>query len=122
MRPFGPDLRERIHRACLDGAGTSEVAARFFVSTAFVRRLRQRYRESNSLAPRKPVVAVRLRLAPYEQVLRQAVRDFPDRTPAEHKQHLGLPASTSTVWRMLGRLGLSRKKKLASPASGSART
>ena len=51
MRPFSDDLRQRIHEACEAGETTAEVAERFGVSTAFVRRLQQRFRETGSLAP-----------------------------------------------------------------------
>ena len=45
MRAFGLDLRVRIFDACQAGGTTAEVADQFAVSTAFVRRLKQRYRE-----------------------------------------------------------------------------
>ena len=38
MRPFSDDLRLRIHDARQAGESTAEVAERFGVSTAFVRR------------------------------------------------------------------------------------
>ena len=44
MRPFSDDLRSRIHEACQSGDSTAEVAERFGVSPAFVRRLKQRFR------------------------------------------------------------------------------
>ena len=45
MRAFGLDLRVRIFDVCQAGGTTAEVADQFAVSTAFVRRLKQRYRE-----------------------------------------------------------------------------
>ena len=52
MRPFSDDLRLRIHEARQAGESTAEVAERFGVSTAFVRRLEQRFRLTGCLAPR----------------------------------------------------------------------
>ena len=48
MRPFSDDLRLRIHEARQAGESTAEVAERFGVSTAFVRRLQQRFRQTGS--------------------------------------------------------------------------
>jgi len=111
MRPFSDDLRLRIHEACQVGDSTAEVAERFGVSTAFVRRLKQRFRQTGSLAPLPGGQGRARKLAAHEEVLRQAVREHPDATPAEHRERLKLPASRVTVWRTLRRLRLTRKKK-----------
>jgi transposase len=88
------------------------VAERFGVSTAFVRRLKQRQRETgSSLAPRPGSQGPTPKLKGREAQLRQAVAEYPDATPAEHQDRLKLPASRVTVWRALRRLGLTRKKK-----------
>ena len=50
MRAFRLDLRVRVFAACQDGGSTAEVAEPFAVSTAFVRRLKQRHRSSGSVA------------------------------------------------------------------------
>jgi transposase len=87
------------------------VAERFGVSPAFVRRLKQRFRQTGSLAPRPGGRGPTPKLAGREEELRRAVRERPDATPAEHRDRLKLPASRVTVWRSLRRLGLTRKKK-----------
>jgi transposase len=111
MRPFSDDLRSRIHEACQAGDCTAEVAERFSVSPAFVRRLKQRFRQTGSLAPKPGGRGPAPKLAGREQELRQAVRERPDATPAEHRDRLKLPAARVTVWRTLRRLRLTRKKK-----------
>ena len=111
MRPFSDDLRLRIHEACQAGDSTAEVAERFAVSTAFVRRLKQRFRQTGSLAPLPGGHGPARKLAAHEDALRQAVREHPDATPAEHRDRLKLPAARITVWRTLRRLRLTRKKK-----------
>jgi transposase len=111
MRPFSDDLRLRIHEARQAGEPTSEVADRFGVSTAFVRRLEQRFRLTGCLTPRPHGGGRAPKLADREGDLRRAVRQRPDATPAEHRERLRLPASRVTVWRAMRRLGLTRKKK-----------
>lgn len=111
MRAFSDDLRLRIHEARQAGDSTAEVAERFGVSAAFVRRLEQRFRQTGSLAPLPGGHGPVRQLAAHEDALRQAVRDYPDATPAEHRDRLGLPASRVTIWRALRRLRLTRKKK-----------
>jgi transposase len=52
MRTYSSDLRERVARACDAGhLSRIEIATHFGVSTAWVRRLRQRRRETGSIAP-----------------------------------------------------------------------
>jgi len=111
MRPFSDDLRLRIHEACQAGDSTAEVAEQFRVSPAFVRRLKQRFRQTGSLAPKPGGHGPARKLVAHEEALRQAVRERPDATPAEHRERLKLPAARVTVWRTLRRLGLTRKKK-----------
>ena len=122
MRAFGMDLRVRIFDACQAGGTTAEVAEQFAVSTAFVRRLKQRYREGGSIAPRPGGRGRTTVLAGDEGKIRTAVAAHPDRTPAEHRQHLGLKASVSTVARTLRRLGLTRKKNRPGRPSRTVRT
>src|SRR6516225_9471380 len=53
MKTYSQDLRERVVKACDKGDHTRvEIAALFGVSTAWVRRLLQRRRETGSAAPR----------------------------------------------------------------------
>jgi transposase len=111
MRPFSDDLRLRIHEARQAGDTTAEVAERFGVCAAFVRRLEQRFRQTGCLAPKPHGGGPEPKLAGREEELRQAVAERPDATPAEHRERLKLPASRVTVWRALRCLRLTRKKK-----------
>ena len=111
MRPFSNDLRLRIHEARQAGESTSEVAERFGVSTAFVRRLEQRFRLTGYLAPRPGGHGPATKLDGREEELLRAVAERPDATAAEHRERLKRPASRVTVWRAMRRLGLTRKKK-----------
>ena len=121
------DLRVRVFEARQGGETTAEVAERFAVSPAFVRRLMQRHRETGSLAPSTAGRGPAPRLADRADDLRRVAAAHPDLTPAEVRDRLGVGVSALTVWRMLRRLGLSFKKSRSgrpsrtvrmSPASG----
>ena len=122
MRALSDDLRLRIHNACEAGEGTAEVAERFAVSPATVRRLKRQHRLTGSLAPRPGGRGPAPALAPRFDALRVAVAERPGDTPAEHAARLGLGVSRSTVARALRRLGLTRKKSPSGRPSGTART
>jgi transposase len=119
MAALSMDLRARIFEARQAGESTAEVAERFAVSPAFVRRLLQRHRESGSLAPNSARRGPRPSLEGQLDRIRAFQAQHPDRTPAEIRAQLGLPVSPLTVWRVLRRLGLTRKKSRSGrPSSG----
>ena len=109
--PISADLRLRIFHALQDGETTTEVAERFDVSSAFVRRLHQRERETGSLAPktgprgRPPILNDRV------DDIRKILADRPDPTAGEVRRKLGVDVCVNTVWRAIRRLGLTFKKK-----------
>lgn len=125
MAAISMDLRKRIFEARESGETTSEVAERFSVSPAFVRRLMQRYRETGSLGT--PVSGKKRgrKFAFSEQDLerlRNLVTEKPDRNATELCEELGLDVTPLTVWRALRRLGLTYKKSQYSPQSKTDRT
>lgn len=122
MAAISGDLRLRIFEARQAGDSTAEVAERFSVSPAFVRRLMQRYRETGSLAPKATRRGRKLRLAAHAEAIRELVGRQPDLTPAEVRDRLGLAVSALTVWRMFRRLGLTFKKSRSGPLSRTAPT
>jgi transposase len=122
MAAISMDLRVRIFEARQAGESTAEVADRFAVSPAFVRRLMQRHRDTGSLAPKATRRGPQPRLAGQADELRQLNAQHPDLTPREIRDRLGLAASALTVWRMLRRLGLTFKKSRFAPPSRTART
>jgi len=83
------DLRVRIFEARQAGETTADVAERFAVSPAFVRRLLQRHRETGSLAPSTARRGAARRLAGHADDLRRLNADHPDLTPAEIRDRLG---------------------------------
>jgi len=123
MEAYSLDLRKRVLAACDAGKGTKEVARLFEVSPAWVRRLKQRRRELNTIQPLPKKNGPDPKLTPQHRIrLRQAVEQQPDLTLAELKHKLKLSASVPTICRALRALGLSFKKSRSSPMSRTVRT
>ena len=122
MGAYSMDLRRRVLKDCDAGVGTKAVAQKFSVSESWVRRLKQRRRETGEVAPRPPKnrrVAFRDR---YADRLRAAVAGDPNRTLEELRAHLGVRVSIGTLWQALSDLKISWKKSLSGPPSRPART
>lgn len=122
MRAYSMDLRERVLADCDAGASTTAVAAKFSVSEAWVRRLKQTRRETGRVAPARyrrdrPPAWVRL-----ADRIRDAVRQAPDLTLAEYRERFALPVAVPTLARAMAALGLSRKKSRPARPSGTAPT
>src|SRR5262245_45190854 len=90
MKPCSMDLRERVLADCDAGMATAAVAAKFSVSTAWVRRLLQRRRQTGEVAPRQGRHGPKPSWDAYADRLRDAVRQTPDATLAELRQRLNL--------------------------------
>jgi len=122
-KAYSIDLRLRVLAACDGGMGTAEAAETFAVSEAWVRRAKQRRRETGEVGPRVqarrgPAPA----LEPEYGRLRELNRAAPDLTPAEVRDRLGLAVGPLTVWRALRRLGLTFKKSRTGRPNKAART
>lgn len=111
MRAYSADLRARVLADCDDGAATAEVAERFCVSPAWVRRLKQRRREAGEVAPRYGRPGPKPRLAAHADRLMALARESPGLTAGQYHALLGRPVAVVTVWRALRRLGLTHKKR-----------
>jgi transposase len=123
MEAYSQDLRERVVRACDAGTQTHrEIARRFGVSTAWIRRLLQRRRETGSIGalprgrgPKPKISGQRL------EKLRALVEQDPDATLEELRRRMRLKCAKSTVFLALLRLGLSYKKSHSTPQSNTGR-
>jgi len=124
MNPYSMDLRERVVRACDEGLGTRKaIAERFGVSTAWIRRLLQRRRQTGSIAARPHGGGRRAKFAGKRlDRLKQLVQEDPDATLEELLARSGVDASLMAVHRALERLGCRRKKSRFRPASDSVQT
>jgi transposase len=120
--PYSSDLRQRVLADCDGGMPTLEVARKYTVSPAWVRRLKQRRRQTGETAPRPQrhgPVPLSQTHAPH---IRQAVADQPDATLAELRQTLGLNVALATLWAAIAALGLRLKKKSPAPPNRTAPT
>ena len=121
MRAYSMDLRERVLADCDEGIGTTAVAAKYRVSPAWVRRLKQRRKATGETAPRtashRPPT-----WAPHAEAIRAAIAATPDATLAELRQRLALPFSIATLHRAIAAAGLTFKKKSSGPPSATGPT
>ena len=116
MRAYSIDLRERVLADCDAGQSNDEVARKYRVSAAWIRRLKQRRRETGSIEPRVRRKAPS-RLAAYAEQLRSLVAERPDATLEELRQALGVKTSVPSLCRALQSLRLTVKKKSCVPPS-----
>jgi transposase len=98
---------------------TKEIAKVFDVSPAWVRRLKQRRRETGETTPR-PAGGSRVRKIDMVR-LAELVREQPDATGRELRERLGNVCGESAVYAALKRLGLSFKKRRSTPRSRTGR-
>jgi len=111
MHAYSLDLRQRVLADCDRGLTTRAVATKYSVSESWVRRLKQRRRQTGELAPRTATTGPPPSWHAYADRLREAVAQAPDATLEELRDQLGLVVALSTLWRAVAALGLSVKKK-----------
>ncbi len=114
MNAYSEDLRKKILQALGRGATKSEAARSFGVSRSSVKRYAKLADEGRPLAPKKgPGLKPKMDEAA-RRLLEQDLQERPAATLSERREYLGRVAgvrvSESTVSRVLGRLGWSRKK------------
>jgi transposase len=124
MRTLSLDLRERILSAYDKREGTREdIAARFRVSLGMVKKLLQQRRRTGNIAPRhhlagrKPII-----LAVHRSQFRTLLQKKNDLTLNELRAAAGLDCSLQAIHVVLGKMGLTYKKRRSAPANKSDRT
>jgi transposase len=123
MEAYSLDLRKRVLASCDAGRGTKQVAELYGVSTAWVRRLKQRRRELGLVGPLPGRFGKPPKLTDeHLRRLEQLVAHRPDATLAELRDELGVQVVPSTIARALARLGLTFKKSRSTPPSRTAQT
>lgn len=111
MHAYSLDLRQRVLADCDRGLTTRQVATKYSVSESWVRRLKQRRRQTGEMAPRLPTAGPQPSWTAYADRLAEAIRQTPDATLEELRDQLQLTVALSTLWRAIAALGLSVKKK-----------
>jgi transposase len=119
MRTTSLDLRERILTSYDNHEGTrAEVAERFRVSLGMVKKLLQQRRRTNDIAPRhrfsgrKPMI-----VATHRNQLRALLAKKNDLTLEELRGAAQLKCSLQAINVVLGKMGLTYKKRHSAPAS-----
>src|SRR5262249_1156940 len=118
MRTLSLDLRERILAAYDNEEGTrAEVAHRFRVSLGMVKKLLQQRRHTGDIqarhrfAGRKPMI-----VAIHQNQMRTVLGKKNDLTLRELRQATGLKCSLQAIHVVLGKMGLTYKKRRSMPA------
>ena len=118
MEAYSMDYRQSVVAAREAGMSTSEVTEVFGCSESWVRRLRQRQRETGSLEPRQRQQPDQRKIKDEErQRLREFLREQPDATLAELIAALDLKVCPGTLSRTLQAMDLPRKKSPCTPVS-----
>lgn len=126
--PLDVDLRQRAVDAYVGGHGTlEEVAGRFVVGTASLKRWLRSWRTAQSVEPKPATGGRPAKLDERcEEVLRVLVAEQPDAYCWELAERLGertgVKVNEDTVGRALSRMGVTRKKRRSKPRSSSDRT
>jgi transposase len=119
MRTLSLDLRERILSSYDNAEGTrAEIARRFRVSLGMVKKLLQQRRRTGDIAPRhryagrKPMI-----VAVHRSQIRSLLAKKNDLTLKELREAMGLKCSFQAIHVVLGKMGLTYKKRHSAPAS-----
>ena len=119
MRTLSLDLRERILAAYDNDEGTRpEIAQRFRVSLGMVKKLLQQRRRTGDIAPRyrfcgrKPMI-----VGTHRRQLRSLLARKNDLTLEELRAATGLKCSLQAINVVLGKLGLTYKKRHSVPVN-----
>jgi len=119
MRTLSVDLRERILASYDHKEGTRlEIAHRFRVSLGMVKKLLQQRRRTGDISPRhrfagrKPTI-----VAIHQGRMRALLAKKNDLTLHELRAATGLKCSVQAIHVVLGKMGLTYKKRHSGPAS-----
>ena len=121
MRTLSLDLRERILAAYDNQEGTrAEMALRFRVSLGMVKKLLQQRRRTGSIAPRHHLAGRKPTILPvHRHQFRSLLTKKNDLTLKELRDAAGLRCSLQAVHVVLGKMGLTYKKRPSAPANKS---
>lgn len=107
---YSMDLRERVIQDADAGLTSKDLASRYHVSRAWVDALKQRRRESGSIAPLTQTKFRHRVLDGQDDRLAALIAAQPDATLAELRDALRTSAGLATIWRAINHLDLTVKK------------
>lgn len=110
MDAYSVDLRRRVFADSDAGLGTREVALKYRVSESWVRRLKQRRRETGETLPRRSGWRRPTKWEAERERLAQFVKERPDITLRELGDKFGGALSVQTLSRALRAMKLTFKK------------
>ena len=118
------DLRQRILDAYDEGEGTrGDVARRFRVSLGMVKKLLSQRRRTGCIAPRHHLAGRKpLLVATHQREMRVLLGRKPDLTLRELRSALGVECSLQAIHVVLGKMGLTYKKRRCARPSRDVRT
>lgn len=123
MDAYSLDLRRRILEDCDCGMTTRVAATKHRVSESWLRRLKQRRRETGETTPRSSrPKSVTKTLDAHRETLLRLVAEQADSTLSELRERLPVRVDRSTICRTLQELRLSFKKKSSTRPSKIGRT
>ncbi len=119
---YSPDLRERVVRAIQRGdRSQAEIASDYEVSLSFGEEVWRRYRETGSWAIKVWRPGPRPKLSGQEERVRAELAQHPDLRLSDLCERVrasdGGAVSISAMSRLVQRLGLTRKKRVSTPAN-----
>ena len=119
MRAYSMDLRKRVLADSDAGLPTKAVADKYGVSRTWVRRLKQRRRETGQIEAGVP--SGRPRKIDREK-LAELVAAYPDATLVELRERLGVQCAPTAIWMALDAMKITFKKKRSAPQNKTAPT
>lgn len=119
MAPISVDLRWRILHDNDAGMTIADVAAKYFVSPSFVKKLRAQRARTGSIEPIEYKPGRKRSLAGRSHALRDLIDSGRARTLEEIREKLGCQESLVTIWNEVRRLGYRYKKRRLSRPSKS---
>ena len=125
VKPYSVDLRERAVALLATGESSIAVAALLSVSDSWVRKMRLRLAANGHLVADSPPGKARMLSEKEEEQLCLLAFEVPDATLREladlAAKRMKVQMSISTISRRLIEMGMTRKKRVSTPPSGSAR-
>ena len=111
MKAYSEDLRVRILRDSESGIGTHELALKYDVSESWIRRLKQRHRETGEISARSQRRGPQPKWLDHCDKIERLIQEQPDITLRELCEKLPIDISIPTVHRALKHLQITFKKK-----------